>query len=637
MNNTLTCEEASELVFDFANNRLNSGESDAFSIHLEQCGVCRAKVQRLQAVQGVLHETVGPKAISRNFNETTGQRLQTIAEEAPEEQGFLVASEPVGWKDRFSAAPWWAVSAVLHVLVLALASLISMTIELPKPEDALVTVTELAPAPKAPVIEVKKKEEQRNALESKRDTPPTDPTSKELSEVTVPKEILERAEMGDHFETNNPDRPDTGSAFGNPDAHSFHSATGSDDAEGGGGNGGTGMEDLIGAGGASSPGTGGGWGGGNGAGTGVGTGGGHGSFGSRNGGGRKLMVKKHGGSQATENSVDLALKWLAYHQEADGHWDAQKYGASGKFDTAMTGFALLAFLGAGHTEKVGAYKTNVQRAVAWLISVQDDTGFIAVKGDPHFANPGYPTAIATLALAEATGMANVPATRAAAQKAVNYAIEIHQQGEGSEKGGWRYGRKSATADTSVSGWFIMALKSAKVSGLAVDPAGFEGAIKFLDSVERKNVGQGANSYGPASAYCYTPQTNQGGRDGYTNRTWAIGLLCRQFLGWKKEELQSSVEQMIATFKVPGAKAGSGTDMYYWYYGTLCLFQQGGELWAKWNEHMKKELVDSQCKNGDEAGSWAPDGAYSKGWGRVGQTALSCLCLEVYYRYAQLNR
>ena len=40
--------------------------------------------------------------------------------------------------------------------------------------------------------------------------------------------------------------------------------------------------------------------------------------------------------------------------------------------------------------------------------------------------------------------------------------------------------------------------------------------------------------------------------------------------------------------------------------------------------------------GDDAGSWNPVGQYSAEWGRVGQTALGCLCLEVYYRYQQLK-
>ena len=51
--------------------------------------------------------------------------------------------------------------------------------------------------------------------------------------------------------------------------------------------------------------------------------------------------------------------------------------------------------------------------------------------------------------------------------------------------------------------------------------------------------------------------------------------------------------------------------------------------------MKKTFIGNQRQGGPEDGSWDPVGSYSKEWGRVGQTALSVLCLEVYYRYLRM--
>jgi hypothetical protein len=626
-----SCRALRAHFHDYANNTLAQEDREQLEAHMRTCESCRNGVKSLCEVNGLLHGAFDSGAVSRDFSDKMNKRLVSLAtpsqalpdveEEEPAGQPFMSES----FSRRFAGAPWWAVSAAMHVLALLLATLISVTIELPKPEDALVTVTELAPAPVIKAEAKKPEVKAAQALESKHDTPPTDPTSKEASDIVVPPDILEKAELGDHFETINLDRPDTGSAFGNPDAHMFHSVKGSDDAAGGGGSGGSSLEDMIGVGGASSPGEGGGWGGGKGTGTGVDSGGGPGSFGNRNGGGRRLMVKKHGGSKATEGAVDLALKWLAYHQEPDGHWDSKKYQGGGGSDMADTGLALLAFLGAGHTEKVGEHKQTVLCAVAWLKSKQTANGLFENRLEGSVNGPGYRTAIATLALAEAAGMANVKETREAAQKAVDYCINIHQQGEGSEKGGWRYNAKT-DPDISVAGWFIMAIKSAKVSGLAVDPASFEGAIKMLDKLEIKNVAQG--SYGPASAFGYTTSNSPNGR------RCAIGNLARQFLGWKKEDLQSSVEYFMEKYGTPDA---GKEDLYYWYYGTLCVFQQGGDIWKKWNAGMKKSLCESQCKQGDDTGSWDPKGDYSQHWGRVGQTALGALCLEVYYRYQQLHQ
>jgi hypothetical protein len=329
--------------------------------------------------------------------------------------------------------------------------------------------------------------------------------------------------------------------------------------------------------------------------------------------------------------VDAALRWLANHQEPDGRWDVVKYGGK-KADVACTGLALLAFLGAGHTEKVGKYKKNVKLAVAWLKKVQAADGKYYVNGETH--GIGYHHSIAGLGMAEAAGMARVPDTVASAQRGINYSIDKHQKGEGSSKLGWRYQPKQNTNDISVSGWFIMQLKSAKVAGLQVDPAGFDGAIKFLDSVEQKGGGGGGGaSFGAGGhRYGYTSPQNVGVR-----RT-AIGCLGRQFLGWKRDQLQGGVEWFVNQGGVPtwGANGGS-VDLYYWYYGTLCVFQQGGDVWKRWNESMKKALVDNQRRGGDEDGSWDPVGAYAGYWGRVGQTALGCLCLEVYYRYLPMYK
>ncbi len=350
---------------------------------------------------------------------------------------------------------------------------------------------------------------------------------------------------------------------------------------------------------------------------------GSGAFGNRNGGGRRLMAKRFGGSKATEDSVDLALRWLAYHQEADGHFDAMKYGAANKTDTAVTALALLAFLGSGHTEKVGAYKENVKRAVAWLKSKQQANGLVYDQTDAGaHRGIGYPHGIASLALCEAAGMGRVPDTVAAAQASIDYAVNIQQNSGGGTRLGWRYAANTP-GDICVSTWYIGALKSAKVAGLKVDHRAFDGAIQFLDSVA---IMKGGNVH-----YAYQP-----GGDNNMRRD-AMGNFCRQFLGWRAADLKTSVEAFVNEGGAPSWGANGATvDMYYWYYGTLCTFQQGGDIWQRWNEGLKKALIENQCKQGDDAGSWPVVGDFSGEWGRVGQTAFGALCCEVYYRYAMLN-
>jgi hypothetical protein len=528
---------------------------------------------------------------------------------------------------------WWVVSILFHALVIMLAALVSIAIKMPSTDDTVIMMTVIGKQPEM-INSEKIPLDPRQVMQGDIDIKATDTSSTVSSKITVTPEMERLAIKGNHFETVNLDLEDTHGAHGTEDSTMFRLMAGSTDDAGGGGLNGNTLDDSVGVGAQTSPGDGGGWGGGSGIGIGTNKGSGTGTFGGRKEAGRVLMVMNHGGSKATINASLAALQWLAYHQEADGHWDTMKYGSAQKTDTAITGMALLAFLGAGHTEKAGGYKDNVKRAVAWLKSKQQASGLIFDGSDAGaHRGIGYPTAIATLAMVEAAGMASVPDTRSAAQKAIDYCTS-HQCGEGSDKLGWRYNPKQP-GDTSVTGWFVMALKSAKVANLHVDHAAFEGALAFLKTVEIKNDGGADNGgYGPAVHYGYQPGAEHVSS---THRLTAIGSLIQMFMGAPKEQVAPSVEWFVNKGGVPSWGAnGEAVDMYYWYYGSLCAFQVDGDVWKRWNTGMMKALTENQCKNGDDHGSWPIVGEFSTEWGRVGQTALGCLSLEVYYRYEQLK-
>jgi hypothetical protein len=498
----------------------------------------------------------------------------------PESSAFDALAESTG------SVPWWIISGAFHGLLLLLVTLISMTLIGPATADVMLDVVIVKPKPEEPPTPNPWHPVQ-TSFQIESEMPPVDHTMIVHDDV----------EVDDHIET--ADDMDSAKCNGeSPDMISDVALSG------------VGISAAIG------------WGGGP-----------AGAYGHRDEGGRRRRTIKEGGDAGTDRSFKEALRWLARHQEPDGRWDTLKYGASVKTDTACTGLALLSFLGSGHTEKVGPYRENVRRAVAWLKSKQNAEGLVFDSTDAgDHRGVGYPHAIAGMALAEAAGMARVADTVQAAQRAIDYSTKVHQQGEGYERLGFRYQPKQA-GDLSVTGWYVMQLKSAKVSGLKVDVAAFDGAIRFLDSVEKKGAG-GDQGYGPASIYWYQP-TDEHGHSAH--RLTAIGTLCRQFLGWKEAELAPSVEWFANKGGVPNGWGEGKTDLYYWYYGSLCTFLQGGEVWKRWNAGMKKTLCDNQRVGGDEAGSWDPVGDYSNEWGRVGQTALACLCLEIYFRNLPIYR
>ena len=81
------------------------------------------------------------------------------------------------------------------------------------------------------------------------------------------------------------------------------------------------------------------------------------------------------------------------------------------------------------------------------------------------------------------------------------------------------------------------------------------------------------------------------------------------------------------------------NIYYWYYAMQVMHNVQGPEWDDWNRQMRRVLIETQCQEGCATGSWDPDKPTKDRWGapggRVMITSLSCLTLEVYYRYLPL--
>jgi hypothetical protein len=329
-----------------------------------------------------------------------------------------------------------------------------------------------------------------------------------------------------------------------------------------------------------------------------------------------------GGNEASERAVKLGLQWLASRQSANGSWSFHhgndNPGGLAECTSAATGLAVLAFLGAGHTQRLGKgqseYRNNVNRGINFLIGhVKRGPDGGDLRGKVVSNEGMYAHAIATLALCEALAMTKDGKLRSPAQQAIDFIVSAQDK----NGGGWRY-KPREPGDTTVTGWQIMALKSAKAAELKVPDEVVQKAQKFLDSVS--TVG--------GSQYAYTA----GGGPG-TPAITAIGLLCRMYLGWTPEipALEKGVDYLSETGPSPN-------NLYYNYYATQVLHHWGGEPWSKWNDVMRDQLVDTQVQEGDAAGSWGPTGDHGSGpGGRLYQTTLSVMTLEVYYRYMPMYR
>jgi hypothetical protein len=347
-----------------------------------------------------------------------------------------------------------------------------------------------------------------------------------------------------------------------------------------------------------------------------------GDFGGRSEKGKLAAIRKFGGTANSERAVQLGLRWLASIQAKDGSWDFAEVGNVGGAGTLQngqmgaTGMALLCYLGAGHTHTSNTeYATNVASGLKYLIK---NTKVISKEADLRGGATGnggmYIQGIATIALCEAHALTrrrhedkNLKATAQAAMRFIEAAQD--------KGGGWRY-QPRTPGDTSVVGWQVMALKSGQAAKLRVDRDTFSKVHRFLNSVQTNN---GAN-------YGYTGQ--QPNRPGTT----AIGLLCRMYMGWKRD--RKGMPQGIAFLSKRGP---ARDDSYYNYYASQVLHHWGGAEWKRWNDQLRPQLVEAQVRTGPATGSWNPVDRHAGQGGRIYETALSIMTLEVYYRHLPLYR
>ena len=315
----------------------------------------------------------------------------------------------------------------------------------------------------------------------------------------------------------------------------------------------------------------------------------------------------------TKERIDLALKWLASRQNPDGSWGDGRY----PNNTAVTGFAIMAFLSNGQVPNQCQYRNKegkdvVQKGVNFLMASQRDDGYIVNR-----AGNMYCHGMATLALSQVWGMTGDDDVKKCLKKAVELIIKCQSKDGSVNHGGWRYEPVPSGADISVTIMQVMALRGAKDSGIHVPDETMKRALSYINSCYDESTG----------GYTYQPRSRAPG----FART-AAGICVLKLVGEYDKKIDRSIEFLKASMVRPRE--------HFWYghyYACHAMHQVGGKDWEDYYNHIRNNFLPAkQGENRSPTHSQSDDGSWSRqdfqSAGPVYQTSIAVIALSVPANY-----
>jgi len=346
---------------------------------------------------------------------------------------------------------------------------------------------------------------------------------------------------------------------------------------------------------------------------------------------RVERLRSGGGKDMTETAIVRGLNWLKNVQDSDGGWGkndkddkGEKYGGYPAHRDAMTGMALLAFLGHCELQDSPEFGETVKRGIDFLTSTPPDKAgkydgsgkFIGLKDGGN--KDAYAHPIRTYALSEAYTMTKIPKLKEYAARAAKLVIDGQNP-----NGGWAYGfgqGVGAHVDLSVTGWCIQALKAFALTGIT-DPQVDEAMDKAVEYVKK--------SQDSAGRFKYKIESGNG-----KNSLTGTGVLSLQI--WKNAKSPEAKKGLDYIVENRLFEDWKKVDPYEWYYHAQACFQSTGvgssKYWREWNKNFQQVVVKAQASDGH----W-PHGAHFHGDTDLYRTTMAILMLEVYYRYAPMTK
>lgn len=269
------------------------------------------------------------------------------------------------------------------------------------------------------------------------------------------------------------------------------------------------------------------------------------------------------------------LKYLAGQQLPNGSWQDASHA---HWTTALTGYALMAFMASGNLPNEGEYGPVVASGQQYLLdALQRDGKFAPVSGQYMYGH-----GIATLVLAELYGQTQSAAIRPKLEQAVRVIIQSQNA-----EGGWRYLPGAQDADISVTVLQTVALRAAKEAGLDVPQTTLDKAVVYIHSCFDARTG----------GFFYQPNRQ------FSFACTAAAIYSLQVLGhYDDPQVQSGADYLAKHFQEKG-----GYVAYGHFYAGPAAYMLGGEMWKSWYTNLSEELLKTAHRDGAVV-SWEKQGS-----------------------------
>jgi hypothetical protein len=301
-------------------------------------------------------------------------------------------------------------------------------------------------------------------------------------------------------------------------------------------------------------------------------------------------------SPESRRAINKGLAYLAKPglQNEDGSWGKTQN------PVAETSLSVLAFLLKGHVPGRGRYGRVMDNGIVYLLNKgRKQRGFI---GTPQNHAGMYEHGLAILALSEAWGQSKNPRIKNGLRRAVDITLRAQNRA-----GGWRYNPEPSDADLSMTVMQLVALNSARESGISVPAETIERATKYVLSCQDATSG----------GFKYMPG---GGGPGFA-RT-AAGVMSLIMCGQRRHRATQRGLDFLKAY--PDQKFDKNFSRFHYshYYAVQAMYQNGEADFQAWYPRIAATILSKQ----EQDGSWR--GAHGQAYG----TALSILILGVPYRY-----